>query len=526
MTKTQENRLLLYLGYLTAFLLAGHSAVNSLNHDTAIFIRAGLREVFDQTIYRDYYVPQGVVAGWIAGLAIRITPTIGWAIILLSAITNCVAAFLVAEIVQQTTQSRFYQCLSAWLTAICFIPIMGAFYNDHLAYLWILIGIYWLTHPSTPTSVGFLVASVLAAVSFHTKQPVGLMGMATFFSYALFFKTPSSRLKNCAISLSGFLIGNALFWGNYWLEGNWSNYFRYSIEYPYYFATRIKSADSPLFWVLFPWSIAPSEWVNHLSLGQASFFVFSLFCYAAIAWIAVSWIRRQTSHPIFGAIWLLTLSTLWCSSLLGRLYAQLFFGGGGVCALALYAWENYQPRFKALRRPICVGLLGVAGIIGGKFIFQRMNHPNFPGVGQLAPLNVAKHQHLIDANEIALFLKDKPGNYALFSEDGYLIPLTLGRPPLSAPVYHEAGLTFPYYRKEAIPAWEAQMLDQLKGKDIQYVILPHGWKQSEKDYPRLSEHFALLFRRVYIRLNQDVRERRIHPLKPRPPQRLATQKVY
>lgn len=464
-------------------------ALTGLNHDSAIFFRAGLREWAGQTAYGDYYVPQGMVAGWVIGQVIPLFSTVGWGILWLTVGLNALATGVTWKIVYAVTHSVRHSAFAALLTALCYTPIMGAFYNDHLAYAFLLLAIWAIVGTTTRRA---LIAGGLCAVAFHTKQPVGVAGMV-----ALVLGTLAVDRRHTLPVLLGFVLIFLGFIGMFLYQGVLENWFTYSIVYPVQFASRVRTPWAVFENLVAPWALWPPHWLRDPQIGQISFYAFALLTY--LGWAVL--LTRKLDRRVWLLLFVAIVSTQASAALLGRLHSQLFFGTGAVAAVVL--WQSRQWRWT----PWAAGLLTASAAVTLGLARLPLQLPHYVATDQLSPLVVRDAQDLSDTAWVVHELKKNPGTYALFCTQCYVVPLELGRAALSPPVYFEAGLTFPYYQTNLVAPWEQQMIRSLSSTAPKYLVLSPNWTKWDAQYPKLSSfiqthyqwHRSGTFQRILIR---------------------------
>src|SRR5207245_3494355 len=137
----------------------------------------------------------------------------------------------------------------------------------------------------------------------------------------------------------------------------------------------------------------------------------------------------------------LVLSTLWCSILLGRLYAQVTFGMGTMAGLLTARVARPRPRDGLVAMGVALGLAPIAGLHRSPLSGPRLSNT------ELRPLLTANSGGEFDlggARDAIEYLRNRPGAIAILSDSAAIIPIGLGRPTVEPVDHYCLGLTIPF----------------------------------------------------------------------------------
>jgi hypothetical protein len=214
--------------------------------------------------------------------------------------------------------------------------------------------------------------------------------------------------------------------------------------------------------------------------GRIVFYPVVLAIYASYFWLADLYQEhrrgKEDARDALLAGLFLTLSTLWCSILLGRLYAHVTFGAWTLVGLLVARVRRPWVRSGLVASGVLLGLLHIIAL--HRFGTNRID---LSGT-ELRPLLVANSGGEFDlagARDAGDYLRSHPGELAVLSDSAAIIPLGLGR-PTHEPVYHyAAGLTFPSPALPFHPAlqrrWEERFEDVLEQRKVRFLL----WRPRE-----------------------------------------------
>lgn len=463
---------------LIALMLGGISSLVGLNHDQAIFFQAGLRELAGQSAYRDYMVPQGPVAGFVLSFFLRILPTGGWSMVWASAVLNLITTIAVWKILEALKLKSESCLLGSVVTAIWFLPVFGCYYNDHLAYTFILWGFYFYLNSSSALKKYFL-STFCFALSYHTKQSVGVFGIlallaceCSIFKFRTFLKATTKLLFLYGLNLLCIL---AYFHGITEIK----NYVQYSILCPLAYASSAKSAYKLITFILFPWNLNPFTALIEGGWGRLAFYPL-VFCY----YLAYRKLFQNKLEPKLRFVLLFgILSTLWCAALLGRYYGQLFFGTGIVLALLSHL-QNWNSR----RALYVFSVLGLIHLTISRGIFVKSD-PYFSTTA-LYPIRIEPDPVSSATKEIVEYFKDKTGDISVVGTRTFLLSPALGKATLNPSIYYQRLLTIPWPKPQR-ELWMQQLIGSLENKKVKFVVIDTGWQKGyEKSMSPLMEYIS------------------------------------
>lgn len=292
----KETSIFIFVLCLAAITVV-FSALHGMNSDHTIFYEAGLRHLFGQVPYKDFYVPQGALTGFMFFPFLLITPTGGFALILASALVNMAATGVIWAIVKTVTGRVFYAFAGALLTAIWFLPVMGSFYCDHLAYLFVLVAVIVFLKLGWSWS-GTLIAAVFFVLSYHTKQTVGVGAMAAFLVAAL--AVWGKRLVSWDLVgrfLAAYLVFHLLSLGIIAYFGEFGQYYRYSVSGPMFHVVQGhgKNIWGFIITLVMPWNINPYLMVKDFGLGRLIFYPVVLAVYCSYGILIHAFLKRKSN---------------------------------------------------------------------------------------------------------------------------------------------------------------------------------------------------------------------------------------
>jgi hypothetical protein len=464
------------------------SASRGYEIDPQLSYLVGLRHLAGQTLYRDFYVPHGPVAGWIFAGFLRLLPTGGTALITASLGLNMAAALGAWGIVWRVTQSSRHALYAGLLTASWYTTIFGTYYHDHLAYLFASAAFGLI---AAPTGRRLFFAGLLLALSFHTKQTVGIVALVAYVGIIL-IRPPStlSRFNQIRyLTLALVVTHTGIF---LWLAGTTdiTGYLKYSVWYPYRYVAVAHSDKNPLriFEVLaFPYLINPWEMLRHRGLGQILFYPVVLIGYVGMLVL----IRNQTDRlrsPALAALAFFLVSSLWCSAMLGRLYAHVFLGMGIAIAILLFLGRKKRPLELFVVASFCALGLVFTWHLHGRFFHEDPYYAKtdlYPAKIELTPTNSDNHA-VID------YLRAHPQKTAFLGQATTLAVLALRMAPTHSPVCYN-NLTVPH-PPDLRRAWQLDFIQEIESRHTELIVA--DVMATLRLYPVLTEYLKTHYQNV------------------------------
>jgi hypothetical protein len=455
-----RNSITFALGALAAALSTWLGTIEVF--DLSVNYQSALRMVQGQKLYTDFYIPNGPVAALVLMPFARFFSP-GSSLLFSSALLNAVATLVADILLRRLHVPPLFRYLGVVLTAIWFLPPMGAFYHDHLAYLFVLIAI---ATRSQWTSAFFI------ALAFHTKQTVGGPATIAFIVSRIFFSEKPRRMRSAlgylvrATVMTGLL---CLLWAFFF---GWRNYSLYTLEYPgEYLGSSGQLVKRVLFELLasifFPFRINPVRMFEEWGKGRLFYYpvvVAIYFCFWAL-WFP----RRKDLSHLYENLARLVLSTLWCGALLGRSFIHLFFGTGISLAIAF----ALTLKSVSYSRGITLATGGLLALIGIVFIIygRGIARPSAIEYRKTAihPLRIVDTYHTQALYLIADHIRRNPGDYYLTDNVSAPVALALGTPPVNPCVDYHIGTAVPGNPERRLK-WQSDLVDKLAAIQVRYVI--------------------------------------------------------
>ncbi|MBI1862411.1 MAG: hypothetical protein HYR96_15975 [Deltaproteobacteria bacterium] len=413
----------------------------SVNFQTAQRMNAG------QRLYQDFSIPNGPLpALTLLPLARLFSP--GWALLISSALLNTFSTALVFFLLWQAGLSRRRILVGSLLTAVWFLPPMGAFYHDHLAYTFVLLAF---------TRLAPAFSLVLA---FHAKQTIGLPATVILVAIEAIFVSSRSSLK----LLGKILLCHGSILALWAIVFHWDGYFQATFTRPAdYFGPFPESVGTVALKffkaVVLPYGINPIAMLEEVGVGRLVFFPAVFAVYFVLLDLLKN--RRERTERFRLELGLI-LTTLLCGALLGRTFSHLFFGLGAALALT----HHRLPQKFAHIALAVLFLSGLAltmenrGMLAPKSTDFR-NTSLWPLTAEVSPRTSA----------LATFLARIGGeDYYLTDNSASLLPLALARPPLNSTLDYHDGTTIPV-EKTARLAWQHQITLEIARLKPRYVVV-------------------------------------------------------
>ncbi len=464
MSKNSQTVLFFLLGFFLAFLSTLFGATDIF--DLSVDFQGAQRLVAGQTLYRDFSIPFGPLPVWLlVPIAANLNP--GWALLIASGGLGGASTAVMHRLLLGTGIDSKRVLAGTLLTAFWFLPPMGAFYHDHLSYLFILIALFrW--HP-----MFFLVLAL------HCKQTVGAPAIVVYLVSEVFHSGPRAAIRRGIqalgwLSLSLLTIALCFDFSGYWFATVTStqNYFG---AFPH---SLLEISRRFLHSLFFPFHIDPVSMIRQSGTGRLLFYPVVACAYLCL----LSWVRDllQSVRPagafsnpgrsrLFSD---LVFTTLLCGALLGRSFSHLFFGLGG----ALVLCDIRLPRIVRCSGVAVLLVLATVFTLHGRGVFT----PRAGNLHRLSPLTAEDHartralQHIIDR------MKGDPGSYYLIDNESALLPLALGVPPVNRYIDYHSGTTIPPDPKARLQ-WQYDRILEISRAEIRYVI----WSQRSASQFRL-----------------------------------------
>jgi hypothetical protein len=505
---------------LFSFGLSAWSAGQSLNNDQSMFFHAGLYQLHGRHIFEDYFLPFSLLTVYMIVPFFKLIPAGGWAFMVATGVQGAVAAWLGYAILAGITERR-YARLGSLFVAVSFLPVMGVFWHDHWAYLFLLAGV-WLYWDGRPTGWRTVLAAFFLAGCYHHKPTIGITGLLAFGLSTLLTEGFGAFRVRAHYVLAGWYIGwHAVVLGLVAWCLDMEQYRFYAIEMAAGFA-RYRPLSGIFEGLIFPNQLYFTD-ILRGRMGVLAMYPMALVIYAAYAWlltggyVRMPWQTTCRSFAAFMALprtrWLLflTLSTVFCAVVLGRSPSHRILGSGLVLALLLPGLPGWR-----------------AWLSGGLFVAMALGHialqrhigaewPPFYAQTWLRPLHL-KPLYRTDTDsafhamnrELITFLADK-GEYGTLGGNLHLIPLALGRPsatPHSLFMYH---LTVPD-TPEREQRWSSDIIRLWEKRRIQYLLVGEagtelGGQPGEYELRLYADDHVLPTLKAYIRTHFEPEKR-------------------
>ncbi len=429
-----------------------------------------MRVAAGQIPYRDFSLPQGPVAPLLGGLFFSaFAPPLAWA--LLSGLLNVAMTALAFFTVTQVTANFFAGGVAALATAMAFLPPFGSFYNDHLAYVLVALAFSLFFFSPAGKNRAWL-SGLLFALAFHTKQTVGLAGVASFaLSYLLNGEAAHFRnLFRPLLWFLFFLIAGLLLIGvtgggvNYWWDAVW-------LPITYAQNSADKSGWRLLLFLVFPWGITPSQLIGDFPQHWGRLALFPL---QLLFWFWLwSWPQSPKKK---GAVIFFCFSTLWGGALLGRASSHLFLGTGVVLGLVV----------NELRRKHSLRLSHVAAAVMMAVCSLQLIQSSL----------ARRHEAPTEARALAAALRQLPPQtiYAL-GETALRVASLAGISPKQLNVYDDMAVTVPATYGGLI-RWQTRFRERLETHPPDWILQDKGWLAYPAIGSRLARHLNENFAEV------------------------------
>lgn len=505
---------------LFSFVLSAWSAGQSLNNDQSIFFHAGLYQLHGRHIFEDYFLPFSVLTVYMITPFFKLIPVGGWAFMVATGVQGALAAWLSYVILAGITELRYARWGSV-LMAISFLPIMGVFWHDQWAYMFLLAGV-WLYRGGQANGWQTALAAFFLAGCYHHKPTIGITGLLAFVLSTLIVEGIGIFRVRAHYVLAGWYMGwHAVILGLVAWHLDMSQYRFYAIEMAAGFA-RYRPLTGIFEGLLFPNQLYLSD-ILRGRMGVLAMYPMALVIYSAYVWLLTCGYTRMPwkgSRPSIAAFlvqprtrWLLflTLSTVFCAVVLGRSPAHRILGSGMILSLLL-------PSLPGWRTWLLSGLFVVMAL--GHIAHQRhvgADWPAFYDQTWLRPLHL-KPLYQVDTDsafhamnrELVTFLADK-GEYGTLGGNLHLIPLALGRPsatPHSLFMYH---LTVPDTPEHEMK-WSSDIIQCWEKRRIQYLLVGEagtelGGKPGEYELKLEADDHVLPTLKAYIRTHFELEKR-------------------
>jgi hypothetical protein len=477
MVKGPFQRLLLPTVVAVAIGLAAVSAMFQIHYDLTIGYEIGLRHVQGQVLYRNYYVPEGVLWGLLFSVFLHLTPTVGWAIICAAGLMNAAAAVVIWQIVLELTQQRRYAFFGSLMTAFWFLPPIGGAYFDHLAYLLALMAIRVYLSSRPPRLKDFLTTGLFALAT-HVKPSIGPLAFGAFMVVYLVLLRRASFKQHLTLALFyafNYLLILALLCS----FTDFRKFYECALSVPFSYGMNHKDFTRVLTCFLVPYHINPFRMVQDWGLGRLVFYPVVLLFYVSYFTLYRLCVRErpvgsQRQELVLGYGFLI-LSTLWGAAISGRSFTHCAFGAGGILALTLFLWQ--RARTKWLETIPVILFCGLALIVLAQHcsIFDKQGSASCINK-ELFPIRV-KSEPDIPLNHVAAvinYLTDKPGDICVIDNLAYLIPLALRRAPINPWVEYFNLDDYILAEPSLLNRWQLEFIAALEKQPPRYFISTLG----------------------------------------------------
>jgi hypothetical protein len=218
--------------------------------------------------------------------------------------------------------------------------------------------------------------------------------------------------------------------------------------------------------------------MRELGLSRFAFYPLVLFVFFSYFVLALAFRREKASREQRALALYLLLSTLWCGALLGRYHGHLFLGMGGVIAVVLALSRDQGLLKRPSWEPAAAALFVALGLVqiwaGG--VGRSMVKPHQPTFAQsdLYPLRIQASPVTASNAEVVDYLKDKPGDLAVFHGYAFLVPVALRRPSYNPTLFYAAALTVPS-KPEGWKRWQQELISAMEKRRPKFVVVGLGW---------------------------------------------------
>ncbi len=485
---------------LIAIIFAFISSTNDMNIDRMIFYEAGLRISLGQTLYKDFYIPQGFIAAYLVAPFFLFFRTGGLAIIFASILLNLTMSVLMWFFLRTVIRSKLYSFIGSVLTSVWFLPPFGSYYCDYVSYLFCFMGLFFY-QKFQRNFLAIILSMFFMAISFHSKQSIGLIGFLSFIIIDPIIYRFSSYRTLSFITLFTFFVFFLLlpifFFTdiNGYIESsiiNPINYFKFSAD---------KNPLRVFLFLLFPWGIDPIKMILEKGLGRISFYPIVLMAYFTYY---VIWFSTLNKRYAFSYLFFL-LSTLSISALTGRLYSHMFLGFGGVIAITLMVMRK---KLKKWIIPIItlVLLSGIVNIFHETEVFKEKDQ--YYSSTDFWPIKIKKSEHSEASAKIINYIRSKKAPIALIGSEIFLIGTALRYEIINPPLYYQPYLTIPL-EKERLLLWQDKLIDAIKKNNVEYVVINSKskiWRPLFKLCEFLNREYRVVLKvRPFFKLMQRIK---------------------
>ncbi len=464
-----------------AFGLAAYTSTQGLHKDQLIFFHGALRVASGQIPYVHFSLPQGPAAPLVGGLFFYLLPA-GWAWVTLSGLLNAVTAILAARLVFNITSDPIATAFAAALTAISFLPPFGSFYNDHLAYTLVLAAFCCALEKRA------IAAGLLLALSLHTKQTVGGLGiivtlLALVAGGREYLQTAVRTIATSAIVFVAGLVliaaaggGVRYVWDAVWLPFTFSQH------------SNDKGLGRLVEFLVFPYGIWPGDLAADFprQWGRWVLIPYQLAHYAGAWLLWKSWPgpdRRLRMAVLF--CW---LSPVWCGALLGRASSHLFLGTGALLGLLLADARTgtyASPSFRRFTGYAALAFLTLGTAQTTQSIWIR-------GVGRTAsrPETYPIALPLSDAPVAAAAAKVRSlGSAGLFAlgEKALLACALAAKTPVQRNLYDDMAVSVPS-TYAGLLRWQTEFREHAEATQVPWILRDSGWTVAPATGPVLGPY--------------------------------------
>lgn len=324
----KKNIILLGILIFIAAAIQTISTLNGVYVDPLMDYEAGLRHLQGQVLYRDFNLPHGPIGGMFFAFFLLITPTGGFALILASVTLNVIAVVLIWKITLIATNSLRYAFYGGIVTAFWYQVQMGGYYHHHLSYL-LILGAFLAYICNLSQRVKLIVSALCFSLAFHAHQNIGLWGLAAFIIISAVFRDRRFfSVKGMMLFFGVYIACHLIIIGLIFLLSDINSYFYYTFYIPLQWASSNRHFLRPFISIFIPYSINPITAFSTPYLGQIIFYpIVAIFYFAYFSIIKK---RKLLAKNSFFIICFMALSTLWCSSVVSRLFTEVTFSVGGI----------------------------------------------------------------------------------------------------------------------------------------------------------------------------------------------------
>lgn len=446
-----------------AFCYAAFCATRGIDLDQMILYQAALKLLDGQTLYQDFFIPHGPLGTLILTPFLRFFSTSGMGVVVASGLLNLAATFSIWLIVKKHTRENHYPLLAGCLTATWFLPVFGMYYYDHLAYLFVLLA--FVLYTARDSKVLAVFSAVCLVFSFHTKQTVGAPAFcALLLSYFLTYGKSDLLSRKNRVFILSFCLGHLFIFSLIALFSDFSNYWECTFQLPIAFslASEEKGLGNIFYTLLFPFKINPLQMLTSKGMGRLLFYPVVLAMYYSY-WASI---KTQKNREERFALLFLIFSTLFCSALLGRLFAHVYFGMGGIIMLSLSQLEKE----KKVVHTVTLFFI-VLGISYTHYLRPfNLKGDSFFRNTDLSPIQIRTSSFAKSSEKMISYIQQNPGTVVSLADTAYLVPLALKQATLNPTVYYHDGLTVPLQFSERT-RWEKSNITVMEANKIKYVLM-------------------------------------------------------